>query len=501
MERPFGAKTFEQEKGRFLKQARSLANLDRIRRNAPVRHRVCKDLALFRDASDEVRSDKEVASVVLPHWPHCIQYCSEALRNDKDVVLLTVTHKLTDIATIREVPDAHFFYMQDQDPLQYASEDLRNDSVVVSAAVSRRPRSLEHASATCRNDKEIVLAALAGDGGVLHLASDDLRNDPKVVLVAVSMQPDSLRHASGTCRNDKQIVLAAVTRNGFVLQYASDDLRDDPDIVSAAVSVNGLALRHASAGCRDDPTCVAAAIRQEPSSLQFGSESIRKNRAFLLNVDLEKKCGLLRFIHRELLGDKDFMVLLARQQRLRNVKDEDSPCHSQDFMVLLGLPQRLGTGKEEYYRFHSQAVGGLVSSAEEFWDAVEASLAVPGETATVVSVRLARVTEAGVELYQCEVQLMSGTSFQCQIPAAIEVPQPVRHWWWWWDDGRFPSRPPSTREAKVDDLASAIQSELRQHTEAASKHVFIVFKKEEGDDIPVNAWDSQRPLHEFLAIP
>ena len=54
--------------------------------------------------------------------------------------------------------------------LQYASEELQNDKEVVMAAVTQSGHSLQYSSEELKNDKEVVLAAVTrnGNGWMMH---------------------------------------------------------------------------------------------------------------------------------------------------------------------------------------------------------------------------------------------------------------------------------------------------------------------------------------------
>ena len=97
--------------------------------------------------------------------------------------------------------------------LMNASVELKNDKEVVLAAVAQAGLALRYASAELKNDKEVVLAAVAQDGRALHRASAELMNDKKAVLAAVAQDGRALEDASVKLRNDKEVVLAAVAQN------------------------------------------------------------------------------------------------------------------------------------------------------------------------------------------------------------------------------------------------------------------------------------------------
>ena len=125
---------------------------------------------------------------------------------------------------------------------RYASETLRNDRNVVLTAVAQNGYALQHASETLRNDDKVVLAAVAQNGYALEYASETLRNDRNVVLAAVAQDGRALMHASETLRNDRKVVLTAVAQDGWALQYASNTLRKKHRIVTTAVNEDRTAM-------------------------------------------------------------------------------------------------------------------------------------------------------------------------------------------------------------------------------------------------------------------
>ena len=69
--------------------------------------------------------------------------------------------------------------------MEYASEQLQNDEEVVLAAVTDCGVALQYASDKLQNDKAIVLAAVSQDGNAFDHASEDLQDDLEVVQTAI----------------------------------------------------------------------------------------------------------------------------------------------------------------------------------------------------------------------------------------------------------------------------------------------------------------------------
>lgn len=124
--------------------------------------------------------------------------------------------------------------------LFYVSDELRNDREVVLAAIAFHPENFYHASNELRADREIVLAAVVGDPINLEFASNELRADREIVMVAVQQKGFDFQ-------------------NGMVLRYASDELRDDVEVVFAAIRTNPCAIYWASHRLQNDPEVMRAA--------------------------------------------------------------------------------------------------------------------------------------------------------------------------------------------------------------------------------------------------
>lgn len=65
--------------------------------------------------------------------------------------------------------------------LQFASEELRNDKEIVLEAVQNRGSALQYASVELKNDREIVLEAIKFDKEAIQYASEEMKNDPEIV--------------------------------------------------------------------------------------------------------------------------------------------------------------------------------------------------------------------------------------------------------------------------------------------------------------------------------
>jgi len=94
------------------------------------------------------------------------------------------------------------------------------------------------------------------------------------------------------------------------------------------------------------------------------------------------------------------------------------------------------------------------------------------------------IIRGGGGTYWAEGVLLSGSSFSCSLPdrptfddvTAVERPEPI-----------------------LNDLAKHLHAQLIRSTEMKrTKSLFIMFVRDDGDNVGVTAWDWERPLSAYL---
>jgi len=199
-------------------------------------------LKIFGSLPEEARGNKEFVPKVLKllsaggfkgkdlvDW---FESLPQKFRNDKDAVMGMVTTQ--------------------GDLLQHTSEALKGDKEVVMLAVAHKKEFdrggpvLCHASEALRDDKEVVMEAMLGLGQEFkdfEFASERLKGDKDLFLEMVAAmnfsfmgngEPMILKLASEALRGDKDVVMAIVLKSGDTLQYASDALQSDLELNKAA---------------------------------------------------------------------------------------------------------------------------------------------------------------------------------------------------------------------------------------------------------------------------
>ena len=139
-------------------------------------------------ASNELKNDKIFILEIFEKYNiNFIEYISDNLKNDKDIVLLSVKHNGYNLI--------------------FASINLKNNKEIVLEAVKKNGLSLQFASDYLKNNNEIVLEAVRKNGLALQFASNCMKNNKVIVYEAVREDMNAFKFASNNLKNDKNFML------------------------------------------------------------------------------------------------------------------------------------------------------------------------------------------------------------------------------------------------------------------------------------------------------
>ena len=195
-----------------------------------------------------------------------------------------------------------------------------DDRELARAAIENvSPHALEYAPEILRADREIILAAVALDGGALRYAVEELRGDRELVLVAISnakVDACPLAHASAECCNDPELVhaagLKAHQRSRCAYQYASAELMATREFVLDAVSICGHALAYAAMPLRADYEVALRAVAQDMNAFLYVAGALPESREFVLEAMSaspdhqahERNLPIFEYVNVTLRGDR-----------------------------------------------------------------------------------------------------------------------------------------------------------------------------------------------------
>lgn len=166
-------------------------------------------------ASVKLKNDDEVALTALKNSVYCLKLLPSKYSDNKELIMKM---KLYDLVGV--------------------SERLRNDKEVVLMSVSLVGENLEFASKELQDDKEVVLAAVKNSAchTAMSFASERLRGDVDVAKAAIRNFWGAVHDLSKEGKNNKEIMLYVLKKDGSYFNVASEALRKDNEVIFTALT-------------------------------------------------------------------------------------------------------------------------------------------------------------------------------------------------------------------------------------------------------------------------
>ncbi|MCR5348097.1 MAG: DUF4116 domain-containing protein [Bacilli bacterium] len=185
---------------------------------------------------EEIRFDYDVALEAVSHGGSAIQFISDELRNNRDIVWASVKH------------DGSSLFL-------HGLEKYLDDHDMCLLAMKTAGMYFEELKQEFRFDREITLTAVSNYHAALPYTSDELKDDKEVVLASVQGEWTHFNFAAASerLRNDKEVVLAAVTHDGYSIADASEEMKKDPEVILAAMKTSPLAFNLLPEELKNDP--------------------------------------------------------------------------------------------------------------------------------------------------------------------------------------------------------------------------------------------------------
>jgi len=139
--------------------------------------------------------------------------------------------------------------------------------------------------------KTIVSNCVKYNGSILKYFSEEIRNNKGIVLIAVAKNGNELKYASGKLKKDREVVLTATNTGksmGFFsnesIKYVDKSFLSDFEIARVAVSFSGNSLQYFTDEIRQDKDIVSIAVNNSPGALEFADKSLLSDKDFILSL-------------------------------------------------------------------------------------------------------------------------------------------------------------------------------------------------------------------------
>lgn len=219
--------------------------------------------------------------------PTYIEYASDEIKADREVVLAAVTQKGMVLKCLppefeRDKGILLAAVRQNGLAFEYLPKASKTDKKLVLAAINQNGLAFEKLPEFWQGEREIALAAVSQNGLALKQLPAKFQEDKGVVLAAVSQNGLVLKDLLESFKTDIDVTLAAINQNGLVFKFISEKLKEEKEIAMAAVKQRGRALRHLPTKFKEDRDVVLAAVTQYGGALEFASKGLRADREIVL---------------------------------------------------------------------------------------------------------------------------------------------------------------------------------------------------------------------------
>jgi hypothetical protein len=248
-------------------------------------------------ASPELKNDKALALAAVKQNGYALHYASEPLQDDREVVEVAIANGRGIIGTHEE--DEEEFEKQRSGVLGATSPALRNDRQIVLAALAKNKAAVEFASDELKDDWQFMLEVVKINFYSLHEASNRLKADPNFIFAAMKINTSSFLYASEGLKDNPTFILAAMKIHSYAISDASDRLKNDPDFMLKACKLDYIALHYASDTVKDDRDIVLVAL-DHPYSSAYKDASIRLKK----DNSIQWACSLPSFLGRYINRNK-----------------------------------------------------------------------------------------------------------------------------------------------------------------------------------------------------
>jgi len=257
--------------------------------------------SVLQHASDEMRNNEQVVMAAVTENGCALRFASDEMKNNHRVVIAAIKPcESRGTGTTSMFFSEEEFHCE---ALDYASDNLKSNEDFLVDALSYNGLALRFASEDMRNNERIVIAAITpcpvfgriakqrmeSDARAFRYASDNLKNNEDFLVDALSYNGLALQFASEDMRNNKRVVMAAIAPPTVrraksvapAMEHASKELKNDPSFWQQAVATNGVVLRYAPERFRNDVDIAIAAVRQNYGAYDSVPDRIRRNELFL----------------------------------------------------------------------------------------------------------------------------------------------------------------------------------------------------------------------------
>jgi hypothetical protein len=252
--------------------------------------------------------NKDFILKIVPYCKKVLQFTSEALKNDQEVVMLsTQSH-----------PNS----------FNYSSLELKDDEHFMLKCYNRNTfLILEFASPRIKKNEEIMLKFIKKSPLGMSFVPNTLLQSGDFMLKCLKYIPESFSFSFASkfipkeLKGNRDFALQAVKIDGLIIGFLDPKFKKDEELYLEALKQNGSSIRYLSDELKNNSSIGMLAVDRSPISYLYLSNKLQLNRKIILKA-LEKNGTILFSIPDPTLKNDVELILKAIQHDGKRVIED-----------------------------------------------------------------------------------------------------------------------------------------------------------------------------------
>jgi len=189
---------------------------------------------------------------------------------------------------------------------------FRNDKEIVLEAIARNNEDYNYASKELQQDEDVILAALNNDlpvSKIIDITGPEIFIRGEFLTESIYNNAETFRFLSKELQEDRDFILEMANVNGGIIKFLNEEFQHDREIILTAVKTAGWALEFALEKFKNDKELVIEAIMESQYAYEYVSEELKKDLDVIItaiNFGYEIQY-LKKYMDSKLFQDRDFL--------------------------------------------------------------------------------------------------------------------------------------------------------------------------------------------------
>lgn len=232
---------------------------DKWKRDIDIVMTACKNNAYaIKYAFEELKSNKDLARIVLSRQGLELSEFSEAIKNDKELVEIAVKsngYAFRNASNELKNDREYVLYLAENTPIVFglSSDEIKSDFELIQKFLPRNQTLYYELPIGLRSNKDLAIKTIEMKGlGVFICLSDELKKDKEFILncidlvietqfkqsteIVMKMMPDMffglLPYIDESLQNDIEFVKEILRKDKRLIHRAEDSIKNNPEIVN-----------------------------------------------------------------------------------------------------------------------------------------------------------------------------------------------------------------------------------------------------------------------------